>query len=141
MSHGRGPATTETGQAKAKMTVRNVASIADRPTVELIRWRIMQTSAGDMHFVGCETLGHKGRVSSAIADFDAAARRGVTRSGRIYLLSRPSGFHPAATYVWTRSCECNKVTAYRDVSSDVMPDATNTSSRRARVANLPKSRP
>jgi hypothetical protein len=103
------------------MTVWNVASIADRPAVELIRWRIMRTNSGGMHFVGCETVDHNGRVSSAIAAFDAAARRGATRSGRIYLLSGPSGFHPAATYVWTRWCEFNKVTAYDDVSSDVMP--------------------
>lgn len=110
------------------MTVRNVASIAERPEVELIRWRIMRTSSGDMHFVGCETLGHSGRVSSGIADFDATAGRGVTRSGRVYLLAGPSGFHPAAQYVWTRWCELSNVTEYGDVSSDAMPDRMDRSS-------------
>jgi len=38
------------------MTLRNVASTADRPEVELIRWRIVRRTSGDMHFVGCETL-------------------------------------------------------------------------------------
>jgi hypothetical protein len=110
------------------MAVRNAASVAERPQVELIRWRIMRTNSGDMHFVGCETLGHSGRVSSAIADFDATGCLGVTRSGRVYLLSGPSGFHPAAQYVWARWCEVNKVTAYEDLSLVVMPNAMDGSS-------------
>ncbi|MGF6859132.1 hypothetical protein [Paraburkholderia sp. CI3] len=103
------------------MTVWNVASIDDRPELELVRWRIMRTNLGDMHFVGCETLGHNGRVSSTITDFDPAVARGFTRSGRVYLLSGPSGFYPAAQYVWTRWCEVNKVSAFVDISLDAVP--------------------
>jgi hypothetical protein len=69
------------------MTVWSAAPVEERPEVELIRWRIFETCAGTRHFVGCETLGFCGRVSSAIMLFDVDTLRGVTTSRRVYQLS------------------------------------------------------
>lgn len=104
------------------MTVRRVAVVAERPTVTLIQWRVMQTTAGTCHLIGCETEGFMGRVSSAIDSVNLRAGRVRTSSGREYELRGPPGFYPAAEYAWSRWCQLNHVADSADVTSSFLED-------------------
>lgn len=53
--------------------------------VVLVSWSVMETAAGDRHFVGLTEHHREGRVSSAIA-FDPEKGVASTRSGRRYRL-------------------------------------------------------
>lgn len=52
------------------------------------------------HLVGFEVHSREGRVTSAIAKFDAAERLVTTTSGRCYLLDGDPGCDPDGDYVW-----------------------------------------
>ena len=95
------------------MAVWNVLPVEERPEVELIQWRVFETLAGVRHFVGCETLGFCGRVSSAIKQIDADKLRGIPSLGRVYQLSGQSGFHPYADYVWQQWSVNNCMESYK----------------------------
>ena len=74
------------------MPIWLVTAVAEKLEVSLLQWRILQTPQGSRHFVGRETSDYNGRASSATQQFDHVTLRGVTRSGRVYQLVRPSGF-------------------------------------------------
>lgn len=60
--------------------------VDEQPHVTLTNWLIIRAhDTGDVHFVGC-TPEDKGRVSSAIQDFDPETMSGRTASGRFYKL-------------------------------------------------------
>jgi hypothetical protein len=77
-----------------------VPDIHEQPIISLIRWEVRETSRGEQHFVGYNIEDHEGRVSSAIQSFNAETCKGITRSGRIYLLLGPAGYDPDGDYVW-----------------------------------------
>ncbi|MHA6643699.1 hypothetical protein [Mesorhizobium sp. A623] len=60
--------------------------VDEEPHVTLTDWIIIRAhDTGDMHFVGC-TPEDKGRVTTAIQDFDPNTMSGRTASGRFYKL-------------------------------------------------------
>ena len=106
------------------MPIWKTLPVNQEPELSLIIWRIMQTEQGERHFVGIRDDDSTGRVSSAIVEFDAHTRRGVTRSGRVYQLCGKPGFSADAQYVWSRWCLANSVFKSTDVTNialDTMP--------------------
>ena len=108
------------------MTVQRAADVAEWPTVELVQWRVMQTAAGTSHLIGCETVGFKGRVSSAIDSVNPVTGHVRTSSGREYELRGPPGFHPAAEYVWSRWCQLNQVVDSTDFTTAFVENGLST---------------
>jgi hypothetical protein len=90
---------------------------ASNSSITLVRWRIFETDIGERHFVGFNITDGEGRVSSAIEQFDADARSGVTRSGRIYRLEGPAGRDADALYTWNLWCIANNVKHWDDVTT------------------------
>jgi len=84
----------------------------------------MQTVAGELHFVGVRLDRGTGRVSSAIIEYDTVTHTGVTRSGRRYVLDGGPGADEdgEADYVWSAWCFLNQITAYRDVTNEILAD-------------------
>lgn len=81
-------------------------SVEQEPETILTQWRVFEV-AGDfdsvpttIHFVGY--AGYEGRVCSPVQTYDPTTRRGITRSGRVYELSGPSGWNSDADYVFRR---------------------------------------
>lgn len=92
-------------------SIWKVASVADEPNTRLTQWQIykvkpvMEGKPETIHFVGY--AGYEGRVCSSVQTFDAATRKGVTRSGRIYELVGDPGYNSDAMYVWDRWLSIN----------------------------------
>lgn len=100
--------------------VWRTARVAEQPELTLTSWSIRQLAGGDRHFVGwCEET-REGRTSTKVVQFDPAALRGITDSGRVYQLSGKPGSHPDADYVWTRWLRVN------GQSPDAWMDATES---------------
>lgn len=91
------------------MPIWSVAPVEEDPEIVLIHWCVVEFPNGDRHFVGYNTSGREGRVSSLIVSFDPEKRCGVTQSGRVYSLSGPTGRHGDAQYVFARWCSYNAV--------------------------------
>jgi hypothetical protein len=89
----------------------------------LVRWSIVETDGGQRHFVGARHDGLGGRVSSAVVEFNPAARTGVTRSGREYLLVGAPGFDLDAAYVFEAWMKINEVESVRNVTAELFEDA------------------
>lgn len=107
------------------MAIWQSRSVAEVPEVELQAWRILETEAGDRHVVGFRPDRGTARVSSAIVSIDLAARVCITKSGRRYILDGPPGAYvEEGDYVWAEWCEVNRVTAYRDVTDEVLTGST-----------------
>lgn len=62
-----------------------VRSVEDEPYIELERWHFAR-QGDEYRLVGVPAGSHKGRITSAIAAYDADERRAVTASGRVYRL-------------------------------------------------------
>lgn len=62
-----------------------VKPVEDEPYVELERWHFAR-QGDEYRLVGVPAGPHKGRITSAIASYDAEERRAVTSSGRVYRL-------------------------------------------------------
>lgn len=105
------------------MSLWKTRPIDEEPVIRLQRWRILRTDAGSEHFVGFHSDGRSGRVSSDIQQLERGARRGVTSSGRIYVLDGPSVWNTQAEYVWAHWCGVNHILAYEDVTVTLIPDA------------------
>lgn len=101
------------------MSIWNVQSVAEQPSVTLVNWQIFQTELGERHFVGYCQENHEGRVSSAIQSFDPATRRGVTKSGRVYELIDEPGQDLDALYVWGVWAEINNVRRFTDLTEEI----------------------
>lgn len=103
------------------MSVWAARPVAEVPEIVLQAWRILETAAGDRHFVGFRPDRGTGRVSSAIASLDMHARVGITRSGRRYFLEGPPGAAvELGDYVWSTWCRVNRVPWYRDVTNELL---------------------
>jgi hypothetical protein len=105
------------------MAIWRVAPVELVPEVILSNWRILETDVGTRHFVGVNVLEGGGRVSSAITEFDPVARRGRTRSGRVYELIGSGAYNSDAEYVWQQWRAINNVTSYIDVSDATISGA------------------
>ena len=100
-------------------SVWSASSLTEVPEIELTNWQVMQLPHGDRHFVGWNATEREGRVSSMIVEFDAATRRGRTRSGRIYQLRGPTGHDGDGAYTWGRWMQRNGAVGCTDVSAEV----------------------
>lgn len=116
-------------------------SIEQEPQVRLVRWRVLEASYVDKavpltrHLVGANAASGTGRVSSAIQQIDAGARRCLTRSGRAYGLVGDSRHDSEAEYVWKMWCSLNDVATWTDVTEASIPardDATAVSDIKSR---------
>ncbi|ALL68553.1 hypothetical protein K788_0000411 [Paraburkholderia caribensis MBA4] len=90
--------------------------------VMLQRWSIRKTNVGDLHFVGFNVKKQDGRVSTAIVEFDTKQRIAITQSGRRYRLIGPAGYDGDAEYVWNWVVRLRSITAWSDVTADLVPD-------------------
>jgi len=99
------------------------------PEVVLSHWRVMRTDSGDLHLVGIRAERGTGRVSSAIVELDIDARVGMTRSGRRYVLDGAPGPDEDgdADYVWAGWCQVNRVSAFRDVTDELLTRSPQSS--------------
>lgn len=75
-------------------------AVADQPSINLIRWSVMETQMGSRHLLGYNADDREGRVSTAITSFDAVTGRATTKSGRVYQLRGPAGYDPDGIWVW-----------------------------------------
>jgi hypothetical protein len=100
-----------------RSSIWNVPAVSDQPGIAIVRWRVLQTEVGSRHLVGFNSDDAEGRVSTAIAGFDAAKRTVTTASGRLYKLVGPSGYDSDADWVWGLWSRRNKVGNVVDVSS------------------------
>lgn len=105
-----------------------VGAVAEAPQIVLLSWSVFEvpysqdTRHTTRHFVGLELEFRHVRVSSPVVTFDPAARRGMTRSGRIYELRGKAGADADARYVWARWKAMNRVLQEWDVTADVVAD-------------------
>jgi hypothetical protein len=96
------------------------ADVTQEPNTTLTQWRIYRVKGdfhgtGDtIHFVGY--AGYEGRVCSAVQTFDVKSRKGVTGSGRVYLLSGDPGYNGDAMYVWGRWLAMNANPEVEDIT-------------------------
>ena len=98
------------------MQMRPAASVSERPRITLERWAVYETERSEHHFVGYSLETRSGRVSSAIVSYDSKTQTGVTRSGRLYVLTGPPSIDEDAEYVWACWSLLNGVLAAKDVS-------------------------
>lgn len=99
--------------------VHRVPGTDVEPTITLTSWRIYATDKG-RHVVGWHVEGREGRVSSAIASFDAETMRLTTRSGRVYKLTGEPGYNSDAEHVWSVFRRINAIATADDVTQEYM---------------------
>ena len=101
-----------------------IVSIELTPSVVLESWHVFEVQppgrpSRTRHFAGCTGWQRTGRVSNAIREIDPDAHRGLTEHGRVYQLTRRSGFTPEGEYTWRRWCQINQVTDIVDVTAEM----------------------
>ncbi|WP_198036045.1 hypothetical protein [Cupriavidus taiwanensis] len=106
------------------MPIWRVAAISEQPEIYLRRWSVYETERGERHFVGQNMDGGTGRVSSAIASFDASSRTGITHSGRRYILDGCPGTDEEGLYTWAVWKKVNDVKRATNVSGEYWADET-----------------
>ena len=84
------------------------ADVSVEPDTKLVQWQVHQVTTPDdglstVHFMGY--TGYEGRVCSAILEYDAKTKKGVTKSGRVYELVGDPGFNRDAIYVFSIWCD------------------------------------
>ena len=102
------------------MYIWRAPSVADQPSIELVRWQILETQAGQFHFIGHDVRNDWGRASTAIREFDRTTLKGVTSSGRHYQLRGEPGTDRDALYVWSVWSVANGIPVAKDVSLEVL---------------------
>ena len=107
------------------MPLWTFGTVESEPQVRLSDWTVLEVTYLDdaisrtRHLVGCDHYDGSGRVSSAIASFDALRRRASTKRGRVYELVGRSGSSSNAEYVWGLWCRINGVATFTDVTAEL----------------------
>ncbi len=96
--------------------------VSEQPEIKLRQWSVYETDTGERHFVGQNQNGGTGRVSSAIASYDASSRTGTTRSGRRYILQGSPGFDGDGMYTWEMWKIVNVIKQAKNVSAEYWAD-------------------
>jgi hypothetical protein len=110
------------------MAVWNIAPVAERPQVTLVRWRVVEVPGSTpesprvRHLVGHSLEDRQGQVSSAVQSWDPNVASAVTRSGRVYRLHGMPGSDGDGDYTWSVWKRINGVTQSWDVSRDVFTE-------------------
>lgn len=98
------------------------APVSERPEIVMTDWHVFEVCTPlprTRHFAGQNITEGEGRVSSPILEFDAATRRGVTRSGRVYELRGSPGFTADGSYTWNRWKAIHGALEVVDVTAEV----------------------
>lgn len=100
------------------------APVDESPELVLNHWHVFELPLPELpartrYFAGYNCTDREGRASSAIKTFDAATRRGVTESGRVYELRGHPGFEKEGEYVWRRWREINAAVNVVDVTAEI----------------------
>ncbi|CAB3752456.1 hypothetical protein [Paraburkholderia humisilvae] len=103
-------------------------SVQEEPEIVLINWSVRRTERGECHLVGMRVDTLTGRVSSAIASFDAHTRTAETSTGRMYRLQGEPGWNTDSADVWQSWCKMYRVASSRDVTADILATASKGSS-------------
>jgi hypothetical protein len=103
-------------------------SVQEEPEIVLIDWSVRRTERGECHLVGMRVDTLTGRVSSAIASFDARTRTAETSTGRMYRLQGESRWNADAADVWQSWCTMYRVASSSDVTADILAAASKGSS-------------
>ena len=98
------------------MPIWPASPVHETADIVLVRWRLIRDAAGNVHAYGWNLTEGEGRVSSQFVTFDGKRLRGMTRSGRAYLLQGPPGFDSDAVYVFERWRRINAIRSHDDVS-------------------------
>jgi len=98
------------------------ASVLDEPESYMTNWSVFKVKGVEIddietvHFVGnCDG---EGRVCSPVQTYDPTTKRGVTRSGRIYVLVGKSWHDSDALYVWRHWLMMNNNPTVVDVTKE-----------------------
>ena len=102
------------------MPVWRPTSVDTTPELVMRSWLLLRTERDEVHLCGYNVSEGEGRVSSPLIAFDRDRMVATTRSGRHYRLEGPSGADGDAFYVWQRWCAINRVTAYTDVTAELL---------------------
>lgn len=109
------------------MSTSLAPSVKAEPYVRLTNWMLLEGPHQIRYFVGrCVDTG-RARVSSAIRYFDAQKRRGTTFSGRVYALVGVPGIDADIRLVLERWLEANQISAWKDVSDELVTLMTASS--------------
>lgn len=106
------------------MALWSVSPITEEPEMTLSRWKVYLvqanfSGAGDtIHFVGDTNYYRtEARVTSPINNFDKNAKKGISRSGRVYrLVGKSTSLSTDAKYVWANWLAKNGNPDYIDFS-------------------------
>ena len=99
------------------MSIWGTTPVSEQPALTLTGWRVFEAD-GTRHFAGWCVENQEGRVSSAIADFDAETMLGLTTSGRAYQLVGPPGLNREAEYVMSRWLDFNNIASVKQLSTE-----------------------
>jgi len=113
----------ETVENIIRSSIWSTPSVSQQPVVLLVRWQVIEVQTKDQvvqrHFVGYNMMGWEGRVSTAIEHFDPVAKRGITRSGRVYQLEGEPGLDPDALWVWRMWAPAQGFCDEKDVTEEI----------------------
>jgi hypothetical protein len=89
--------------------LHNIVPVADQPETHMTEWRLFRVLRANgkrtRHLIG--RADWEGRVSSDIVEFELAALRATTQSGRVYHLDGPPGQYSDADWVFERWLRVN----------------------------------
>ncbi len=116
------------------MTTWSIESINESPDVELIHWAVYEVQlasrdAPTRHLVGTRRQNPWGKVSSAIVAIDSVQRLVMIESKKIYELQGEPGFAAGGDAVWHQWLAMYQLTAYTDVTDEVMTLVSRSASR------------
>jgi hypothetical protein len=99
--------------------------VSESPVVVLVGWCVYEVKLPGRvertrHFSGTKANDGRGKASSSIVQFDSAARRGVTESGRVYLLESSVGTEANVRYVWNEIVRINCAMDVIDVTNEIV---------------------
>jgi len=105
-------------------SVWQVSPVSEKPDVVLVGWHVFGVQlpgrAGHTrHFSRTKVEDGHGKASTGIVAFDRLVRRGVTESGRVYLLDGSPGVEVNAAFAWDAFVRVNRAENIVDVSSEI----------------------
>lgn len=94
------------------------------PDVVLVGWHVFELqlpghAERTKHFSGTKVLDGHGKASTPIVSLDPATRRGVTESGRVYVLESSPGLEVNAACAWDAFVRVNRAVDIVDVSAEI----------------------
>jgi len=109
---------------KFEGSVWQSAPVSESPVVVLVGWHVFEVklpcrSERTRHFSGTKAQDGHGKASTPIVAFDPATRRGMTESGRVYVLDGSEGLEVNAACAWDAFVRVNRAVDIVDVSAEI----------------------